>query len=291
MGLEDTQSGIHSIEELIGSIEELPTLPDVVQKINAMTSNPQTNASDIGRVISNDPALSFKILRLVNSAYYGFPRKINSVTKAIVLLGFNKVKNMALSASVVEAFKNSAHIAGFDFIKFWEHSVATGIGAEVVARHCHPHLADDAFVSALFHDLGKVVAVNHMVEAVRAFEHAKSQQILFHEASQAVLGVDHAKIGSLLIEHWNFPEGLVRTIRFWPFPDRATQGRELIACVHVANAMASACGIASPGDFALPSIAQSAHDELKLDRNKLEVMCREMLQGYDNASAFLELAK
>lgn len=288
---ENTKSGIQTLDDVLASLEELPTLPVVVSKINAMTSNPQTNASDIGRVISNDPSLSSKILKLVNSAYYGFPRKINSVTKAIVLLGFNKVKNMALSASVVEAFKNSGPLDGFDFYQFWEHSVATGIGAEVVARHCHPQLADDAFVSALFHDLGKLVTVNHVPEARHIFAHARDNSCLFHEAAQSVIGVDHAKIGSLLTEHWNFPEVLVRTVRYWPFPDRATQGRELIACVHTANAMASACGIPAPGDFALPPLAPSAHDELKLSRDKLEAMCREMLTGFDNAAAFLELAK
>lgn len=282
---------VNSLDELIGSIEELPTLPVVVTKINSMTSNPQTNASDIGRVISNDPSLSSKILRLVNSAYYGFPRKISSVTKAIVLLGFNKVKNMALSASVVDAFKKSTPLDGFSFYEFWQHSVATGICAEVLARHLQPQLADDAFVGGLFHDLGRVVVVNFVPQAPEVFAEAKSSACPFLTASEKVLGIDHARVGSLLAEHWNFPETLVRTISLWPHPEKAQQYRELAAYVHIANVLTSACGFTAPGDHALPRLSRGLLDELRLTPDQMEKVCRETLQGYDNAAAFLELAK
>jgi len=146
--IEENES-IEALGDIIDDIGDLPTLPTVVTKITQMTSNPQTNAADVGKLIGTDPSLSSKILKLVNSAYYGFPRAINSVTKAIVLLGFNKVKNIALSASVVEAFKKTGKTSKFDFYQFWEHSVACGVAAEVVAKNLRPQVVDDAFVGGL----------------------------------------------------------------------------------------------------------------------------------------------
>ncbi len=291
MTVERVHGAPATLEELLGEIEELPTLPLVVSKINSMTSNPQTNAADIGKVIGNDPALSSKILKLVNSAYYGFPRRINSVTKAIVLLGFNKVKNVALSAAVVDSLRRTTDLGGFSFYGFWEHSVTTGIAAEATSRALYPQLVDDAFVSGLFHDLGRVVLVNFMPEWPQVFARAATDNTTLADACRAELGFDHAYIGSLLAEHWNFPEVLVESIRNWTTPDRSSRHREIIACVHIANAAASGLGMPAPGDCDLPMLNDKICAEVRLDSAILEKICRETLSGFDNAAAFLELAK
>lgn len=285
------KDSMSELEDILGNIADLPTLPTVVMQINSMASDPQTNAADIGKVISNDASLSSKILKLVNSAYYGFPRKINSVTKAIVLLGFNKVKNIAISASVVDAFKSTGKLDGFDFYDFWEHSLATAIAAECVARECMPEVIDDAFVGGLLHDLGKVVMVNHTPETVAVFQKARENKCTFAEASKEVLDFDQAKVGSLLAEHWNFPETLVRTIRYWPYPQRTRQTTEVISCVHVANIVSSAMGSEAPGDYSMPVVNQEAWELLKLNEEVLAKIMRDAITGLDNASAFLELAK
>ncbi|MCA8938813.1 MAG: HDOD domain-containing protein [Planctomycetes bacterium] len=281
----------HKIDDLIENVQDLPTLPTVVSKINSMTSNPQTNASDIGKVISNDPSLSSKILKLVNSAYYGFPRKINSVTKAIVLLGFNKVKNIAVSASVVDVFKRTSGKIHFDFLQFWEHSVGTAIAAEVVSKHLCPEVIDDAFVGGLLHDVGKVVMANHIKPAAAVFANAPTAKKTFNELCTETIGYDQNHVGALLTEHWNFPDVLCQTIRHWNTPEKARTQREVVFCVHLGNVIVSALGVAAPGDFAMPQVSRDVWDELKLDEAKLEPIMNETLTGFDNASAFLELAK
>jgi len=278
------------IEELIENVSELPTLPSVVTRITAMTSNPQTNAADIGKLISNDPSLSSKILRLVNSAYYGFPRKITSVTKAIVLLGFNKVKNIALSASVVEAFKGSGKPPEFDFYKFWEHSVAVGIAAEVVAKHYSPKSIDDAFVGGLLHDVGKVVIASFMPEASSIFELAKENRTTFSKAAEEILGMHEGEVGARLSEHWNFPEVLVHPIRYTVRPQGTRQMRDVLACIHLGDILVSALGMTAAGDYAMPLIDWGVWDDLKLDEESIEQLCAETLVGFHNAQAFLELA-
>lgn len=279
------------IEELIENVSELPTLPSVVTRITAMTSNPQTNAADIGKLISNDPSLSSKILRLVNSAYYGFPRKINSVTKAIVLLGFNKVKNIALSASVVEAFKGAGMPSKFDFYKFWEHSVAVGIAAEVAAKHYSPKSIDDAFVGGLLHDVGKVVIASFTPdESNQIFELAEANKTTFSKACEEVLGIHEGEVGARLSEHWNFPEVLAHPIRYTVRPQSTRQMRDVLGCVHLGDILASALGMTGAGDFAMPLIDWGVWDDLKLDEDSIEQLCSETLVGFHNAQAFLELA-
>ena len=279
-----------SLDDLLDNISDLPTLPTVVTKINQMASNPQTNASDIGELIANDPSLSSKILKLVNSAYYGFPRKINSVTKAIVLLGFNKVKNIAISASVVEIFKKASGTIGFDFTEFWCNSIATAIASETVAKKKRPDVADDAFVAGLLHDLGKIIFSAHVPTANQAFEKARADKSLFRTACQATFSCDQAKVGALLGEMWNFPDNLTKAIRYWPYPDRTRQFREIIDCVHIAHVMVSALGLPGAGDFAMPQMSENVWEDFKLDEATLEELMTETINGYDNASAFIELA-
>ena len=274
------------INDIIGEVDELPALPTVIAQITSMTNNPQTNAADVGKIISNDPTLSSKILKLINSAYYGFPRKISSVTKAIVLLGFNKVKNIALGASMVDMFKGTGSINQFDFYRFWEHSVASAIAAECIAKALQPAAVDDAFVGGLLHDVGKVVIVNHVRDGLAAFEHAEKERVVFNDAAKTVLGFDSAKAGSLLTEHWNFPEVLVRTIRYWPYPNRTRQMREAIGCVHLGNVFASALGMGSPGDYAMPTIDHELWEEFKLDEVKVEKLLDETYKGFKKRFRF-----
>ncbi|MCC6465065.1 MAG: HDOD domain-containing protein [Planctomycetes bacterium] len=279
------------MEELFGPVEDLPTLPHVVAKIGQMTVSPQTNAADIGKLISNDPALSSKILRLVNSSYYGFPRKITSVTKAIVLLGFAKVKNMAISAAVVDVMRPAGGVEGFDFVQYWRHAVATAVAAEVVARRVHPLQADDAFVSGLLAETGKSLMAWHLPEKyAEALRFARQHKVIMLEAEEEVLTCNHAEVGGYLAETWNFPETLVEVIRHAPHPDDVRRDRMMIDCVHVANAMTNALGIMGAGEALVPPLADSAWRNLKLDETVLYELENEFLRGFENAGAILDLA-
>ncbi len=293
MSSSEQENALESLEDIVGEIGDLPTLPSVITQITSMTSNPQTNAADIGKLIGNDPSLSSKILKLINSAYYGFPRKIQSVTKAIVLLGFNKVKNIALSASVLDAFKdkNSQSIPNFDFYQFWEHSVSVGICAEVVAKHTRAQLTDDAFIGGLLHDVGKVIIAIFLEEGADIFANAEATKRTFSQAALEKIEIDEAKVGALLAEHWNFPENLVRSIRYSIHPDKTRQFRDVVGCIHLGKVLASSLGFPATGDHAMPVVSRQVWEELELEESKIEVMLQDSLVGFRNATAFLELAK
>jgi len=145
---------VPDLAKIVGKVEGLPTLPSVVARINQLIDDPNASAGDINEVISHDLALSAKILKLVNSAFYGFPRRISSMTHAVVILGFNSVRNIALTAFVFDAFDTGA--LPFGHRNFWVHSVGTAVTADALATRAGLHIGDDAFVAGLLHDLGKV---------------------------------------------------------------------------------------------------------------------------------------
>src|SRR5512133_1566252 len=137
------------IKRITESILGLPTLPTVVSKMIELVDNPRTSAASLSRLISTDQALTARLLKLANSAYYGFQREISTVNMAIVVLGFNTVKDMGLSLSVFDMFKEGDTAGAFDTTQFWEHSVGCGIAARAIARFCGHRLAGEAFVAGL----------------------------------------------------------------------------------------------------------------------------------------------
>lgn len=280
-----------TFRRLFGKVEDLPTLPDIVARISKMTVSPQTNAADIGKLIGNDPALSSKVLRLVNSAYYGFPRKISSVTKAIVLLGFAKVKNMAISAAVVDVFSDTGDVDQFNFLQYWQHAVAAGICSELLTRRFHPAKADDAFVAGLLSETGKVLmahcAPDRYSEVLTA---AGERDIPVVEAEEEVLGLTHMQAGAMLADSWNFPELLVETIRSFRNPGAVREHRDVIDAVHVANVVVSALGFPGAGERRVPQVNPGSYRNLKLDADTLYSLEIDFLRAYEKAGALLELA-
>lgn len=279
------------LQQLFEKVDELPTLPHVVARISRMTVNPRTNAADIGKLISNDPALSSKILKLVNSSYYGFPRRISSVTKAIVLLGFAKVKNMAISAAVVDVFRSAGEINGFDFLQYWKHAVATAIASEVIAKHQLPARADDCFVGGLLSETGKVLLACVIgTQYAPAIARARASGLYMTEAEIEVLGTDHARAGAMLAEGWNFPESLVEVIRYAHEPYKSRSERAVCEVVNVANAMVSAFGQLGACEQLVPPVDPDAWRNLRMNETLLHEIYTEFVRAFDNAGALLDLA-
>ena len=145
------------VRKKIESIDDLPTLPTVASQIIGMASSPMTNAADVGRMIEQDQALTAKVLKLVNSAFYGFPGQIKSIQHAVVIMGFNKVKNVVVTASVFDMAKGRKSDR-LDLSRFWQHSLGTAVSAKVATKGLNSALQpDDAFVGGLVHDIGKLI--------------------------------------------------------------------------------------------------------------------------------------
>lgn len=265
------------IQKILGKIDKLPTLPYVVSTLNDLIKNPNTSAADIHKVIMKDQALSSRILKLVNSAFYGFSERISSISHAIVILGFNTVKNVALTASVLNMFGGSdgKDSEVFDRKGFWVHSLAVAGTARLIASRVRLPSAEDIFVAGLMHDIGKLVLDQFVHDKfVEVLKVVKDKNIHIKDAENQVLdGVNHSQVGAWLATRWKLPSALVQIIGFHHRPALSDQFLKPVACVHLADILVRTLDIGSGGDSTVPQISPEAWEALDLSFDELgEIM-------------------
>ncbi|MDR1518761.1 MAG: HDOD domain-containing protein [Planctomycetota bacterium] len=275
----------------IESINDLPTLPSVVTQIMGRLGNPSTNAADIGRLIEQDQALSGKVLRLVNSAYYGFPKQIKSVRHAVVILGFNKIRTSIMTASVFETFKKET-AGGLDIKRFWQHSLGAALASKATAEAFGAvQLAEDAFIGGLLHDIGKIV-MDQFQPAIFGpiVKFAAERKLLITEVEAKVMsGFNHAAVGSWLIEKWRLPNEVVRMVAGHHAPHRYSEERELVAFVHIGDILARALGVGSGGDNCMPAFDPAVTASFRLDRDFLDRCVERVILEIGRAGEFFSL--
>ena len=223
-------------EQLTAAIDSMPAFPKSVQRVLELTRHLECSAKDVVQVIEKDPVLTVKVLRVVNAAYYSLPKQINSINHAVVYLGFNTIKNLALSMAAIGILP--AHkAAGFDGPQCLLHSLSTAGIARQIALRVDGAQAVDCFVAGLLHDFGKLLLAQFMtVQFQQALEISQRDGSSLHLALRDIIGADHANIGALLVEKWRFPADLVETIRYQYGPE--LKDTPMIACVFAANQIA-----------------------------------------------------
>lgn len=239
---------------LVQRIVDLPTLPIVIPRVFHLLEDDRSSAQDLAEVIGSDQALASRILRLANSAFYGFRREITSINQAVVLLGFDTVKSIVLAATVFDTLAHGDAVSSFDRQQFWLHAVATAAGARLVARGLRLVDPEVAFVGGLLHDIGKVVLDRFFYRGYsQAVRLALDLPCPIREAEVAVFGVDHAEVGHWLAERWGLPSAIIAPVAFHHRPDAAAPGSwALSAIVHLADILARNAGIGSGGDGLIP---------------------------------------
>ena len=215
---------------------------------------------------------------------------------AIVVLGFNAVKEMGLSLSVFDVFSKTASGDHFDVRLFWEHSVACGVASRLLARtHC-PRYAGKAFVAGLLHDVGKVILKQYFdAEFAEIIRLQKEEEVTLEAAEAAVIGTTHAQIGAWLAEKWNLPKLMADTLHFHHEPWRAAADTALFtACVTLGNQLCHLSGTGQSGRLAMPPLDTQAWDiftptGLPMDETLLPLLQNEFLLEYDKAESYLSL--
>lgn len=255
------------ISRIAQGILDLPTLPTVVAKIVELVDNPRTNASTLAHLIARDPALTARMLKMANSAYYGFPRRIGTINLAIVILGFNTVRDLAVSASLVERV-NLSYEGGDLMTDFWEHSVSTAIAARMLQRFGLAGSVGESFVAGLLHDIGRLVVARYLPDEFiklqsRLEESREPLWALEHE----LLGMSHAEIGGMLCKHWNLPEALCEAIRWHHLPLERPDADPLTGIIHFAEYIAHRSSRHPHLEGRLQPIDPGVSDLLGLRRN------------------------
>jgi putative nucleotidyltransferase with HDIG domain len=193
---------------------EVPTLPTILFEVDRLMQDPDVTTRQIARLIEKDQAMTAKLLRLANSAFYSFSTPMSDIYSAMVLMGINTVRSAVMSISVVRAFKGMAEMEGLRIVDFWHHAAAVAITSRFLAAQSRGANPDEAFVGGLLHDVGKILLAQLFPEqfaAVWAF--IRENGVTFVEAEHRTLPVDHCFIGARLAKRWKLPEDLSESIR------------------------------------------------------------------------------
>jgi len=227
----------HQMRSRIESIRDLPTLPTVAFEVNRLLEDVNTRIQDVTVAIERDQALTVKILKLVNSAFFGLRGRVGNISRAVIVLGFNTVRSAVLSVAVIEAFGKRRHpLQGFDIRRFWLHAIAVAVTSRHLAERLRSVAPEDAFTAGLLHDVGKLILYQFFPELfAQIWNEAAGQGLTFSDAETRFSPLGHAGIGRILARRWQLPEELVRAVGAH-HAVAASQDLPLWLVVHAANA-------------------------------------------------------
>ncbi len=259
----------NELKKIIMDTRTLPTLPGVILKLNELSESNRTSVQEMARIVSSDQALSARILRLANSPSYGFYR-VSTISNAMILLGVNVVKSLALSSSFFEIMENSS-------VGLWEHSLGVGAAANLIAAKLKLPESEEIATAALLHDIGKVVISLKCRDAETDIRSVvRERQLFMKEAEQEILDTDHAEVGAWLAKCWFLPDKLSEPIAFHHDVSRAENHRVKTAVVHLADVLIKASGFGDGGDSLVPRIQREAWEVLRLNDQYLTELVEEL---------------
>jgi putative nucleotidyltransferase with HDIG domain len=280
------------LENRLKKIIDLPTLPVVANNIILITQNPKSSALEVGRAISQDQALVSRILRIANSTFYGFPRKITTITHAIVILGFANIRNLVVTSSILDILPSKGRDGYFDREGFWKHSLACGVTSKLIANMLGIKNIEEVFIWGLLHDFGKLILDTYFNEDfAQVFRLVKEKEIPIREAEEELLGFDHAMVGGRVADKWNLPPALIKVIRFHHNPPQANESMRMVAIVHLADVLCRAVGIGNGGDSKMPCINEDSWKLLGFNKQILKRLFSQIAREIINAKAFLSFVK
>lgn len=264
-----------SLKRLTEEMVALPTLPLVASRVIEAVARPDTSADEVARILSLDPSLTARTLRLANSDFYGFPRKVGTVELAVVVLGPTTLRDLVLSASVFQTLGESD--AGMEGL--WNHSLACGVVARSLAERCGYRLSGEAYAAGLLHDIGKVVLRQTDPECFRAvIAMVEEQGEPMEDAERGLFGSSHAEVGAWLAERWGLPADLVEAIACHHRPEAAKRNKELAALVHVANSLTDRAGLSWPKGAVSRPLSPSAWELVEADERRRESLLTVLVQ-------------
>lgn len=277
------------IERVLRSVDRLPTLPTIYTKLTRLLRSPNATVREIGSIIAEDQAIAVKVLKLVNSAFYGLPQKIGSLKHAIVILGLNQIKNLVLATSTLKMFQELKTAHSFDMQKFWEHSIGCAVAAKVLAETAYLKNPDDDFAGGLLHDIGKLIHALYLNEEFSAVvADVEESGVPMIESEQRILGYDHTYTGRELAIKWSLSQGTIDMIAHHHLSDPSAELTKEIATVHIGNILSIALGLGSGGERKVPVVDVKAWEILGIELSNLESIMVRIGKLFNESIAILE---
>jgi putative nucleotidyltransferase with HDIG domain len=284
----------NKVKQVVSNIRNLPTPPIVFHQIQKVINDPKVSAGQIAKILQEDPAMSVKVLKLTNSAFYGLQREIESVKQAVVIVGLEAIKNLVLSASVLDMFKGKDIDQEFQD-KFWRHSLGVGFCARLLSRMGKARGMldpDAAFSGGLLHDIGKVILCCFLQKeyALIKQERESDKVSATYQIEERLLGYNHSQIGAILAEQWKLPRRLTEAVAFHHHP-QLSETEDIIAYViHVSNYVAKKTFCDRFEEHLIGNLEDGVLDCMQLSEGDLEKLTEALRLEYVKAETFMQMA-
>ena len=272
-------------ESLVTGIDRLVSLPEVSIKINHMLMQGDYSSSSLAEIIAHDSDISVRLLRLVNSSFYGLPSKIDTISRAVTVAGANEVRNLVMATTVMRTFTG---IPGelVNMEEFWRHAVTTGVLAQGIAERCPTLHSDRLFVAGMLHDLGRLVIYLTLPDKAKEILYITAgDEWILAETEKEILGFSHTDVGAALFNAWSLPESFQSIARYHHQPHLAVDHQHDVAIVHIALAIARGQMVGLSIDEMLWAIEPAAWRTTGLSAEALAPDLADMFQKADDAMA------
>jgi len=277
-----------TFDEVLSQLEGLPSLPSMVIAVLEVLNDPNTSAQELSKVLSYEQSLASRVLKLANSAYYGFPRKIDTISKAVTILGYNSIRNIILVTNLFDSLDKGAEARSLDRRHFWQHSLACGAAAQVIGTKLGCKNGEEIFLAGLLHDIGKVVLDAFLHDKyAEVFMFSQEQNLLLLEAENKILGVSHADFGRFLADTWNLPHSLTAAIAHHHDPQATEEHFILTSLVHIGDILTRALEVGNGGDNQIPVIDAHAWAALSMKPALLENIIADFEDKLTQVQTFL----
>lgn len=279
-----------NFERLVQRIEGVSSLPHVSMRVLEVVNSSESTVADLRSVVESDPSLVARILRTVNSSAFGLRVRVDSIHRAVALLGFNMIKNLAVTASVAQMFRDNTPIGRYTRPKLWKHMISVAVASRMIASRSGIKEFDEAYMCGLLHDIGIILIDQHQhrgfLEVVGNFVPDRSTAAIERE----ILGFDHTQLGAAIAEKWGFPDSVIDTIRFHHNSARCTgEYQPLVYTVEVANFLCTKKGISSYGVNQIQPPTKAVFDSLSIGRNDVKILYQDLDVELDKAKELFRI--
>ncbi|OQY11944.1 MAG: hypothetical protein B6I30_05805 [Desulfobacteraceae bacterium 4572_187] len=263
---------------ILKSLGDLPPMHEVVTKAQEIMADPNSNMEDLAAIIETDQSIVVKILKLINSSYYGLGRDVSSIKQACSLLGFRALRELIIAVGVSKVLGRKLKGYGFESGELWLHSIATGFCSRILAEKKNRELASDAYTGGLLHDVGKIILDPYVLERNDAFDDfMKDETKMVLDAEKAILGFDHAEIASDICRKWHIPENVTIAIQYHHYPS-LSKGSELAHIVHIADYLVRLSGLGYEDDDLMVELEEGALDFLDFTQENFSDITFQVLE-------------
>ncbi len=277
----------HDPNILVKRVLKVASLPEIYMKVEQVLSDPNSSNIQLARIIEEDPALTARLLRLANSAFYGFAAKVEEVNQAITVLGTQQLRELVLACSVLKAFENMPDYL-INMELFWRHSIACGVVARALASLRHESNVERYFVAGLLHDIGRLILLMELPKAMgKIFQQARQDQKPLFLMERQTLGFHHARLGGILLKHWKLSPRLIEGITFHHAPSSAQSYPVDAAIIHISDLVANAMQMGSSGEQYVPKLSPKAWTKLSLGSDVITDVLDTLHEQYADAISFI----